>query len=100
MSSAHSTLVPESRSMQRQLAAFVQEPCKETFLAARDAAQRHEPPERFPCMAPERTRQVGAAYFGSRGPACSVRSTSKREAHRFSSHAHALSVIKRRASWQ
>ena len=29
--------------MQRQLAAFVQEPCKETFLAARDAVLRQSP---------------------------------------------------------
>src|SRR5688572_22604140 len=38
--------------MQRQLAAFVEHPCKSTFLAARDAVLRQSP---LPLLAPELT---------------------------------------------
>src|SRR4051794_35949476 len=43
MSSAPRMLAPEILLMQRQLAAFVEAPGKETFLAARDAVLRHSP---------------------------------------------------------
>src|SRR3954468_20468126 len=38
---AHAAL--ESHVMQRQLAAFVEQPCKATYLAARDAVLGHSP---------------------------------------------------------